>query len=147
MFKHILVAIDGSELAFEGARKGLGLAKAIGARVTAVSVLEPYGFTGIGEAWQPSRDQRQEHLTAQRQLAQRAFADIAGMAREHGVPLETVTVDEREIAEGIVDAAKAGAADLIVIASHGRGGVAKLVLGSVAAKVLGLAAIPVLVVK
>ncbi|HUG21525.1 universal stress protein [Piscinibacter sp.] len=147
MFKHLLLATDGSELSLAAARHALELAQAIGARATAVEVVEPYPYAGVGEAWQPSRGDRQDHLAAQRRSAETAFADIGAIAKERGVPLEAVTSDERDVAKAIVDAASACGADLIVMGSHGRSGIAKAVLGSVAAKVLVLSTVPVLVVR
>jgi nucleotide-binding universal stress UspA family protein/uncharacterized protein (DUF2062 family) len=144
MFKHLLIATDGSELSLGAVRPAFELAKALGARVSGVYVIEPYPYTGIGQAVPTDR---QGHLNAERQIAESAFAAMQDAAQRHGVPMEAVMAEDREAAQGIVDTAASRDADLIVMASHGRSGVAKLVLGSVAAKVLALSRAPVLVVK
>jgi nucleotide-binding universal stress UspA family protein len=72
---------------------------------------------------------------------------VRELATAAGVAIETRVEDDRPAAEGIVEAAQEIGAELIVIGSHGRGGMARLLLGSVASKVITLAKVPVLVVR
>jgi nucleotide-binding universal stress UspA family protein len=76
-----------------------------------------------------------------------AIERISDAAKAQAVPIESIVVEQHQAAKGIVDAAQSCGADLIVMGSHGRSGLAKMMLGSVAAKVLALSSIPVLIVK
>ncbi|APX69995.1 MULTISPECIES: universal stress protein [unclassified Brucella] len=149
MYKRILIATDGSELADKGVKQGVTLAKETGAGVVFVSVTEllpSYGIVVAAE-WASSPVAFQEY----REAISKAAADILQKAEAEadaaGINAETVHVENQSAAQGIVEAAKAKDCDLIVIASHGRRGVNKLLLGSQAAEVLSLSTVPVLVIK
>lgn|SRR3990167_7522986 len=144
MFKKILVPTDGSELSTEAALRAVPLAKLASAKLTVLFVQDTYPYTGIGEA---NSAGLQAYMAAARAQGLSAVERIAEAAKAEGVEIETVVVEDHQTAKGIVDAAQASGADLIMMGSHGRSGIAKLVLGSVAAKVLALSPIPVLVVK
>lgn len=144
MFRRLLLPTDGSDISLAAAERAVGMAKLFDASLRAVYVLEPYPFTGIGAARQAGFD---EHMTASRQAATVAFERIAQAAAAQGVPCQTLMVEAAQAARGIVEAATAAGADLIVMGSHGRSGLAKLVLGSVATQVLQASPVPVLVVK
>ncbi|KFJ56240.1 universal stress family protein [Brucella neotomae 5K33] len=125
------------------------LAKETGAGVVFVSVTEllpSYGIVVAAE-WASSPAAFQEY----REAISKAAADILHKAKAEaeaaGINAETVHVENQSAAQGIVEAAKAKDCDLIVIASHGRRGVNKLLLGSQAAEVLSLSTVPVLVIK
>lgn len=144
MFKKILAATDGSDLSIQAALRAVPLAKLAGASLTVLFVQDTYPYTGIGEA---NAAGLEAYLSTARASGLRATDRIGEAARAEGVPFETQVIENHQAAAGIVDAAQAVGADLIVMGSHGRGGLARLVLGSVAAKVLVLSTIPVLVVK
>ncbi|MEJ5020483.1 universal stress protein [Ochrobactrum vermis] len=149
MYKNILIATDGSELAEKGVDQGVALAKETGARVTFVSVTEllpSYGIVVAAE-WASSPAAFQEYREAITKAATEILTKAKAKATEIGVSVEAVHVENQSPAQGIVEAANAKNADLIVIASHGRRGVNKLLLGSQAAEVLSLSTVPVLVVK
>ncbi|CAG1019100.1 Putative universal stress protein [Burkholderiaceae bacterium] len=144
MFKKILVPTDGSELSTDAALRAVPLAKMASAKLTVLFVQDTYPYTGIGEA---NSAGLQAYMAAARAQGLSSVERIAEAARAEGVDIETVVVEDHQTAKGIVDAAQASGADLIMMGSHGRSGIAKLVLGSVAAKVLAISPIPVLVVK
>lgn len=144
MFSKILVPTDGSEVSVTGALRAVPLAKMASARIVVVFVQDLYPFTGIGEG---SVASFQEYTAAARAQGTEAIERIVDAARAAGVAIETLIVEDTQAARGIVSAAKSCAADLIVMGSHGRSGVARLVLGSVAAKVLALSSVPVLIIK
>ncbi|MHC5231831.1 universal stress protein [Brucella sp. LJL56] len=149
MYKNILIATDGSELAEKGVDQGVALAKETGARVTFVSVTEllpSYGIVVAAE-WASSPAAFQEYREAITKAATEILSKAKAKATAIGVSVEAVHVENQSPAQGIVEAANAKNADLIVIASHGRRGVNKLLLGSQAAEVLSLSTVPVLVVK
>lgn len=144
MFKKILVPTDGSELSTDAALRAVPLAKMASAKLTVLFVQDTYPYTGIGEA---NSAGLQAYMAAARAQGLSSVERIAEAARAEEVDIETVVVEDHQTAKGIVDAAQASGADLIMMGSHGRSGIAKLVLGSVAAKVLAISPIPVLVVK
>lgn len=144
MFSKIVVPTDGSDVSVAGALRAVPLAKLASASITVVYVQDVYPYTGIGQS---NAAGLQDYMAAARAQGAQAIDRISDAARAAGVPIETLIVEDTQAARGIVNAAKSCAADLIVMGSHGRSGVAKLVLGSVAAKVLVLSPVPVLIVK
>ncbi len=144
MFKHILLATDGSASAEHAARKALELARIHGGHVTAAYVVDPYPYLGIGEV---NPIALQSYMAAAQHASTRVFVQLADQAAAAGVQLQVQLVENMQAARGIAQLADDVAADLIVIGSHGRSGVEKLVLGSVAAKVVALSTRPVLVIR
>ena len=145
MFKHILIASDGSELADRAVAQGLEIAKVLGAKVTAVTVTEPWTAVVTGEAALGFPYQDYEKATAEG--AAKVLGAIEEKARKAGVACAAMHVKDQFPAEGIIAAAKDKGCDLIVMASHGRRGIAKLLLGSEATKVLTLSTVPVLICR
>ena len=149
MFRHILIPTDGSEVANIGVDKGLELARENGCRVTIVTVTEPLGgqFAFAGDLWAPSDDELAAYNASQMQLAEKIFAPLRHKAMELDVPIETVHIPWRLPAAAIVQTADEKGCDLIVISSHGRTGIDRVVLGSQTARVLAAANVPVLVAR
>ena len=145
MFKHILIASDGSDLAERAASRGLELAKLLKAKVTAVTVTEPWAAVVTGEAALGFPFEEYEKGSAEN--AARILARILRWPRRWMSPAPRRTSRTNFPAEGIIAAAKDQGCDLIVMASHGRRGLAKLFLGSEATKVLTLSSVPVLVCR
>jgi nucleotide-binding universal stress UspA family protein len=145
MYRHILIATDGSELAQKAVRQGLELAKHLGATVAAVTVTEPWPVAMVDGVVVSSPIEEYEKAMAQD--ARKTLAAVDELAGKLGIACATVHLADRYPAEGIVEEAKARGCDLIVMASHGRRGIAKLVLGSQATRVLTLSTVPVLVCK
>ena len=144
MFKKILVPTDGSDFSIEAAARAVPLAKLAGAAITVLFVQDVHpslsasdGIVGTVQAY----------VAAVRAEGLRAMQRVVDIAKAEGVPIETLVVENRQAANGIVDAAQEIGADLIVMGSHGRSGLAKLVMGSVAGKVLVLSPVSVLIVK
>ncbi|MBP7532579.1 MAG: universal stress protein, partial [Ottowia sp.] len=129
MFKHILVPVDGSDTSLAAIDKAAGLAKAFGAQVTAIFVIDPYPFTGVGADFAYGQDQ---YLNAAKAEAGAAIENAAARLKQAGVDAETKVVESHAVWRGVLEAADAVGADLIVMGSHGRRGLEKLVLGSVA---------------
>lgn len=145
MFKHILIATDGSELAERAATQGLELAKKLNAKVTAATVTEPWVAVVAGDAALgfPHKDYDEAAAKAATEILGR----IVGKAKAAGIACDTVHVPDQFSAEGIVAAAQESRCDLIVMASHGRRGIAKVLLGSVAQRVLAISPLPVLICR
>jgi nucleotide-binding universal stress UspA family protein len=145
MYRHLLIATDGSDLAQTAVAQGLALAKALAARVTVVTVTDPVPPMVSGDA--SAVFPLEEYRRAAEAHAARILADVGAAARTEGVRCETVHVKDQLPAQGILDTAKAKDADLIVMASHGRRGISKLLLGSQAAEVVSQSSVPVLVCR
>jgi nucleotide-binding universal stress UspA family protein len=149
MYTHFLISTDGSDFANRGVEHGTRLAKEAGAKVTLVIVTERYPThgmaVGLGVAvnagdlatWERARDD----------YAAEVLAKARALADELGVPADVVHVPGASPAESIVHTAADHGCDLIVMASHGRRGLGRFLLGSQATEVLSLSKIPVLVVK
>jgi nucleotide-binding universal stress UspA family protein len=144
MFKHILVPVDGSSTAQLAVEKAIGLAKAFGGRVTAIFVIDPYPFTGVGTDFAYGQA---EYLSAATAEANAAIAAAKTAFEGAGVSVETSVIEAHTAWRGVVQAAESVQADLIVMGSHGRSGLEKLVLGSVTQAVLSHTRLPVLVVR
>lgn len=145
MYKHILVPTDGSELSNRAIEYAVGLAKAVKAKLTVFTVTTPYYGFAVEPELATIGVEEYEKVTekmAARSLA--AGKDIAAAAQ---VSCETVRVEHPQPYQAIIDAAKERSCDLIVMASHGRRGLAAVVLGSETLKVLTHSTIPVLVVR
>jgi nucleotide-binding universal stress UspA family protein len=145
MYKHILIATDGSELSAKAIEHGLGLAKALGAKVTAVTVSEPWSSVVSGEMTIgfPIEDYNKSVAAN----ADRILAQAADLAKSAGATCQTVYLPDHHPAEGILEAAKTRGCDLIVMASHGRRGVSRLLLGSQANRVVTHSTLPVLICR
>src|SRR5689334_3327723 len=145
MFKHVLIATDGSELAQKALAHGLALAKALDAKVTAVTVTGIYPTGPYAPIPMPSMI---EHYDAAAALsAANILASVNDAATKLGVACVTVHVKDQAPAEGILAAANESGCDVIVMASHGRSGMKRLLLGSVAQKVVTLSTLPVLICR
>ena len=144
MFKHILVPVDGSETSTKAVVKAVGLAKAFGSVVTVLYVIDPYPFTGVGADFAYGQDQ---YLNAARAEAGAAIEAANSRLQQAGVQVDSRVVESHAVWRGILEAAETVGADLIVMGSHGRRGLERLVLGSVAQSVLSHTKIDTLVVR
>jgi len=149
MYARILIATDGSALADQGLEQGLGLAKALGSEVTILTVSEPWtplgadatGFASTEFAFYDQFEQEAE------KFANAILADAAEAARKAGVKHKTVYIPRKHPADAIVDYVAANSIDLVVMASHGRRGVERVLLGSQTAEVATRSKVPVLVIR
>jgi len=145
MFKHILVATDGSGISNKAVTTGLNLAKSLQAKVTFVAVTEPRTHLIPDKASVSSAadDYDASLATAVRTVLANASAE----ATKLNVPCATVHVGNEFPAEGILKQADSSKCDLIVMASHGRRGLGRLLLGGETLRVVTNSAIPVLVCR
>ena len=146
MYKHILIATDGSELAQKGVDHGLSLAKNLDAKVVVVTVTEPFPIYA-GEGWALGPGDFERYDADQIKFAQELLAPIKASADRLGVTCETRHVPNRRPAEAILDTAAEEDCSLIVMASHGRRGLERLFLGSQTQEVVSRSSLPVLVVR
>jgi nucleotide-binding universal stress UspA family protein len=144
MYKRIMVPTDGSDITAKAAATAVALAKQTGGSIVTVSVKEPFPYSAISEM-QPVPPQ--EFYDAQERIAADRVRQVMDLAAAAGVPCEGSTVEALHPWEAILDIAKDKACDLVVMASHGRRGIAALVIGSETSRVLTHSHLPVLVVK
>ena len=146
MFKHILIPTDGSELSQHAVRAAVELAKLHGARLTGIHVIPDYHLLIAYEgAFDPVTEERIEEEAKLRAESYLAF--IRSAAEDAGIPCDTVCETSDHPYDAILKAANSRKCDLIVMTSHGRKGLAAVLLGSETRKVLTLSSVPVLVVR
>ncbi|MDR6887999.1 MULTISPECIES: universal stress protein [Variovorax] len=147
MFKRILVATDGSTLSKKAVTSAIALAATHDADLVAINVIPRYpkGYFEGAVAFSPEDIGRVEKQWADK--AQAMLDTVKSRAEQSGVRIKTATVNSDLVAESIVAAAKKHKCDLIVMASHGRKGIKRLLLGSETQHVLAHSALPVLVLR
>ena len=145
MYKNILIATDGSELGQKAVGQGLALALALDAKALVITVTEPWTAVVSGEMAIAFPTEEYEKSAAE--SASRALASCVEIARKLGISCETLHVKDQYPAEGIVETAKVRGCDLIVMASHGRRGLSRMLLGSQASRVVTHSTIPVLICR
>jgi nucleotide-binding universal stress UspA family protein len=149
MFKHILIPTDGSKLAAKGVKAGTKLAKALGAKVSGLYVSFPYVPPIYGEAalyYVPGMSPQECRKIFEKQ-AKKALAVVEIEARTARVPCTIRFETGDQPWKAILRTARSRKCDAIVMASHGRGGIGGLILGSETTHVLAKSKIPVLVVR
>lgn len=146
MYKHILISNDGSDVARKGVDHGLALAKSLGAKATIVTVTERYPVYPSPD-WIPGPAEMEAYATIQKESATKILADVKAAADRAGVAVETVHVPDAQPAEAIIATVKDRHCDLIVMSSHGRRGLRRILLGSQTSEVLVSSPVPVLVVR
>jgi nucleotide-binding universal stress UspA family protein len=149
MYTHVLVPLDGSELAEVALPHAITMAKPTGATVTLLRILEPSvpgpamgGQEGLyiePEFWQKLQ---QDRLNEARSYLER----VAARLTSEGLRAQ-IEVRRGSAADVIVDTAKELGADLIVMATHGRSGIGRWMLGSVADRVVRASHLPVLLIR
>ena len=149
MYANILLSTDGSEVARKGIKHGTALAKALNAKVTVITVTEPlpvdYG-SGHASGWIPSQQEFDSFDAACKERAGKVLDEARAMAEQIGTSAELLHVPNAHAATTIIETARSRGCDLIVMASHGRRGLRKLLLGSQTSEVLVDGSVPVLVV-
>ena len=145
MFKKILLATDGSPASTRAAELALGLARTCGASLAVVYVVDPYPYLGVGDT---NPVGFQAYMSAAHQHAAQARAKVEALAKGgQAVELQWRLAEDKHASEGILQAATEEHADLIVVGSHGRRGIGRMLLGSVAAQVVSQSSVPVLVAR
>ena len=146
MFKNILIPTDGSEQSQRAVKTGIELAKLHGARVTGIHVIPDYHLLIAYEgAFDPVTEERIEEEAKAR--ADTYLGHIREAASAAGVPCSTVCETSDHPYDAILRTCETSACDLILMTSHGRKGLAAVLLGSETRKVLTHAKVPVLIVR
>lgn len=143
-FQHILVPVDGSETASAAFQQAIEIAKTFNSKVILVQVLklDPYIAAEYISAAQSN-----EFIERAKTAILKTLTEAKEKLATENIDVETQLLEGQVISSEIIKAAQNAAVDLIVIGSHGRTGLKKLFLGSVAQSILGETDIPVLVVR
>ena len=149
MYRHLLVPTDGSALSLRAVKTGARLAISLGARVSVVHVVPPWIPPVYGDplGYLPMASDPQEFKANVERSAQRVLAAAVRRVESLGVSCGSVLCTHEHPWEGILKTARSRRCDLIVMASHGRRGLAGVLLGSETARLLTHSRVPVLVCK
>ncbi len=148
MYKHILIATDGSDMARNAVMHGLRLAKALEAKVTVVVVTDPWPVLEIAQkAKERAADPIGDYEKHAAEWANNVLEQARKCAAEAGTQCQTLHVADKHPSDGILAAADELGCDAIVMSSHGRRGLRRIVLGSQASDVVSNAKTPVIIVK
>ena len=144
MFRSILIPTDGTEVTAKAVATAISLARALGAKLSTITVKEPFPYSAISEM-QPIPPQ--EFYDAQERIALARVKEVVDSAATAGLECQAFTVEAQHPWEAIVDHANTQGCDLIVMASHGRRGIKRLLMGSETLHVLTHSHTPVLVLR
>ena len=147
MYKNLLVATDGSKLSSKAVAHAIGLAKVVGARLTAFYAAPDYPMPAYADGVVYEPVSRKEYAKLAAEDAEKILKEVAAKAAAGGVTCTTTYSIAASPWEAILDAAKKNKCDAIVMASHGRRGFSALLLGSETQKVLTHSKLPVIVVR
>lgn len=149
MYRNILVAVDGSDLATRALEHALTLSKSLGSKVTLVTVVEPTAVAGGGYPMLAGVgfEAITELVEGQRSVARALLDEAVAFAAAQGAEVGHELVENSFAAEGIIATAERVGADLIVMGSHGLRGLSRVLLGSQTSNVLAHTKLPVLVTR
>jgi nucleotide-binding universal stress UspA family protein len=146
MYQKILVPVDGSPTSSRGLQEAIKLARLTGARLRLIHIVDEIGLaTGLGAETMMTGDMMQ----LLREGGERLLAKAKARVEKALVPVDTVLGDSLagRVCDQVIDQARAWRADLIVLGTHGRRGVGRMLLGSDAEMIVRLATVPVLLVR
>ncbi len=144
MYKRILVPTDGSPLSIEAVKGAARFAKPLEASIVLITVIEPYSYTSLSEYRPESIDDYDERM---REVAAERLSEARKVFEDAQIEVQTVAVKSFSPAEAIIQASAEHKCDCIFMASHGRKGLAAVLLGSETQKVLTHSKLPVMVYR
>ena len=146
MYRRILVALDGSETSMRALTASLNLARKGGGRVRMVHVVEELAYLG---GFDPYGASSGDLIKVIRENGAKVLANGLAAAQSAGVEADTVLCDNfgERLPEAVADAARQWNADLIVVGTHGRRGIGRVLMGSGAEQIIRLSPVPVLVIR
>lgn len=146
MYQHILVPVDGSDASQHALQTAIGLARQFGARLRLVHVLEDAAYLA---GYDPAGAAAGELYRATRESGQSILQQAADTVRAAGLEPETLFIDQfgERLPQAVADAARDWPADLVVVGTHGRRGLSRLMLGSGAEQIIRTSPVPVLVAR
>ncbi|KUK45428.1 MAG: universal stress protein [Methanothrix sp.] len=146
MYRKILIATDGSDRSMKSSRHGVKLAKSLGSDVLVLHVINEMAISKVIASLLRKGTSEEDLRETLKASAERIVAEVAKMGEASGVRVEPL-IREGDPASRILDAARVENVDLILMGSHGEGGITKRLIGSVAQKVLNWSDAPVMIVR
>jgi nucleotide-binding universal stress UspA family protein len=147
MYSRILLATDGSHLSQKAVHAAIEMAVKFGSELVAVKVVPHYIQTYFEGSFAISDEDVKNIEDQWVQGAEKVLSQVKEQAQVRGVKVKTMVVKSDDIAQGMMDTAEQLKSNLIVMASHGRKGIKRLLLGSETLSVLTHASVPVLVLR
>lgn len=147
MYQCILIATDGSPLSDKAVDSGLSLAALAGAKVVALKVVPHYPRSYFEGGLATDTNDMKRIETQWSEAAHALVNGIKSKGSEHNVDVTPLVVQSDLVAESVIETAQNHHCDLIVMASHGRKGIQRMLLGSETQHVLTNASVPVLVLR
>ncbi len=148
MYKKILISTDGSKFGSKAVTHGVNLAKSVGASVTIITTTEMWSAIDMAKAVRSGNNNPIDaYEQAAAQVAKKILTAAEAVAAKAGVKADTVHISDKHPADAIIKTAESKKSNLIIVGSHGRRGIEKVLMGSVAYEVITHSNIPVLVVK
>jgi hypothetical protein len=144
--KNILIATDGSRYSFAAAEESIRIAKRCASNLFVVAAVHSEALSSMSPDTGYTQSQQEEISKQELRRAEKNIAGVKELADKEGIRAEGLIVEGRPY-EAITDAARDRKIDLIVVGSHGRTGIGRLLMGSVTERVIGHADSAVLVVK
>ena len=144
MFTHILIPVDGSATAKHAAKAAIELAISLKAKLTLINVVNVYAYVSLGAEFAAGQAMYLSDAIAGANLT---IASVRADIEAAGVPCESRVVESNAVWRGIVETADSMGADLIVMGTHGRNMIDRLLLGSVTQRVLSHTRLPVMVIR
>ncbi len=146
MFKRILIPVDGSETSNKALVAGLQMARETGASVRLVNTLNEMAYLG---GMDPYGTYSGDVIGMMREGSARVLTSAMDVAKSAGVDASQALLDEPglRLGESVAEAARLWNADLVVVGSHGRRGIGRVLLGSGTEQIVRLAPVPVLVIR
>ncbi|RMX11014.1 universal stress protein [Vandammella animalimorsus] len=144
MYPHIMVPIDGTDTSLCAIGHAKAIAKAFGSTVLVLYVVDPYPFTGIGTDLAYGQAQ---YVAESSEQGQQALQQARAELEAEGLAVQTLSLEGSIVQNTISDVVKERGISLIIMASHGRSGLEKFLLGSTTDRVLGSVQVPVMVVR
>ncbi|MDO4724488.1 MAG: universal stress protein [Comamonadaceae bacterium] len=144
LYPHIMVPIDGTETSLCAIGHAKAIAKAFGSTVLVLYVVDPYPFTGIGTDLAYGQAQ---YVAESSEQGQQALQQARAELEAEGLAVQTLSLEGSIVQNTISDVVQERGISLIIMASHGRSGLEKFLLGSTTDRVLGSVQVPVMVVR
>ena len=146
MFKHILIATDGSDFAQKEVVQGIELAGQLNAKVSVLTVTKPW-WTEVGGFWIPSPSVVRAYEKSTAESVAKIASFVSEVAKEKEITCSVLHIKEGHPVDGIIEGARKSGCDLIVMGSHRRRARGRMLLGSVTTGVVAQSAVPVLVCR
>ena len=147
MYKHIFVAVDGSHTSELALKEAINLAKAFKSQLRLVHAVDELGSTLYNPEYSQSVEISESIINTGRDILEKAAATAAHSGIATDTKLIEMKAIGRRISEVIAEEADAWPADIVVLGTHGRRGLSRIFLGSVAEGIVRVSAIPVLLIR